>query len=136
MKISDASVLVIEDDEVMMALVVNVLLRLGVGEIHQAFGGKDGLMMLDEHRPDLVLSDIHMEPMNGLEFIRNIRSHVLHELRKTPVLMMSADSTTDTLNEFVPFGIAGYIIKPPTMSNLKVKLEHALKCYEAEPVSD
>jgi hypothetical protein len=32
-------------------------------------------------------------------------------------------------------GIAGYIIKPPTMSNLKVKLEHALKWYDDKPVS-
>jgi CheY-like chemotaxis protein len=135
MKISDASVLVVEDEKFMMALVVKALLRLGVDEVHQAFGGKAGLMMLDTHRPDLVLSDIHMEPMDGLEFIRSIRTHTLYELRKTPVLIMSADSTTDTLNESVPLGIAGYIIKPPTMTNLKVKLEHALKCYKAEPVS-
>jgi CheY-like chemotaxis protein len=135
MKISDASVLVVEDEEFMMALVVKALLRLGVGEVHQAIGGKDGLMMLDTHRPDIVLTDIHMEPIDGLEFIRNIRRHQSYELRKTPVLIMSTDSTTDTLKESVPLGIAGYIIKPPTMSNLKVKLEHALKWYDDKPVS-
>jgi CheY-like chemotaxis protein len=135
MKISDASVLVVEDEEFMMALVVKALLRLGVCEVHQAFGGKDGLMMLDTHRPDMVLADIHMEPMDGFEFIRNIRRHQSYELRKTPVLIMSTDSTTDALKESVPLGIAGYIIKPPTMSNLKVKLEHALKWHDDKPVS-
>jgi CheY-like chemotaxis protein len=134
MKISDASILVVEDDPVMSALVVNVLLRLGVGQVHQAVGGKAGLMMLETHRPDLVLSAIHMEPMNGLEFIHRIRSHKSHELRKTPVVIMSADSTNDTLNISLTLGIDGYIVKPPTKSNLKVKLEHALKCYDAEPV--
>jgi CheY-like chemotaxis protein len=132
MKISEASVLVVEDDKFMMALVVNALQRLGVCKVHQAHGGKTGLMMLENHRPDLVLSGIHMEPMNGLEFIRSIRAHTLHEMRKLPVLMMSVDSTTGTLNQTAPLHIAGYIIKPPTMSNLKVKLEHALKCDDAE----
>lgn len=49
------------------------------------------------------------------------------ELRKTSVLKMSADSKSQTLSPPATLGIAGYIIKPPIISALKLKLEHALK---------
>jgi response regulator of citrate/malate metabolism len=49
------------------------------------------------------------------------------ELRKRSVLKMSAGSKSQTLSPSVTLGITGYIIKPPVVSDLNVKLEHALK---------
>jgi CheY-like chemotaxis protein len=127
MKLEDAKVLLIDDDEVMRMYVVNLLRRLGVTQIAEAGDGDTGLAMVANFRPDIVLSDIHMAPMNGLEFVKHLRQHRVIDLRKTPVLIMSADNKSQTLNETVPLGIAGYIVKPPSVSALKVKLEHALK---------
>jgi CheY-like chemotaxis protein len=127
MKLEDAKVLLIDDDEVMRMYVVNLLRRLGIDQIAEAGDGNTGLKLIERFRPDIVLSDIHMAPMNGLEFVKNLRQHRTIGLRKTPVLIMSADSKSQTLTASVTLGIAGYIIKPPIISALKVKLEHALK---------
>jgi CheY-like chemotaxis protein len=127
MKVTDAKILVVDDDKLMLSYVLNLLLRLGVREVKEANDGTTGLRMLASCRPDVVLSDIHMAPMDGLEFVRQIRAHATLELRKTPVLIMSADSNTEKLNATAPLGVAGYIIKPPSLAALRTKLEHALK---------
>ena len=130
MIIEDARILVVDDDNVMRKFVVNLLTRLCIGEVQEAIDGQTGLVLAGSFRPDLVLSDIHMHPIDGLEFVRRLRAHAIVELRKVPVLMMSADSSNQTLRESVPLGIAGYIIKPPQILSLKVKIEHALKFRE------
>jgi len=127
MKIQDAKILVIDDDNVMRMFVSNLLGRMGVREVREANDGQIGLAMVASFKPDIILTDIHMAPMNGLEFVKRLRALNAIGLRKIPVLIMSADSSSQTLNESVPLGIAGYIIKPPVMSSLTVKLEHALK---------
>jgi CheY-like chemotaxis protein len=135
MKIEDAKFLVVDDDKVMMMFVVNMLNRLGAGEVREAANGKSALAMIESCRPDIVLSDIHMSPMDGIDFVRKLRAHPVAELRKTPVLIMSADSGTDMLNEAVPLGIAGYIVKPPNVVAMKTKLEHILKFRETRSVT-
>ena len=127
MKLGEARVMVIDDDPVMTSYVVSMLRRMGVSQVMEARDGATGLAMVASAKPDVILSDIHMSPMNGLEFVRNLRKHPVAQLRKIPVLIMSADSSTDKLNETVPLGIAGYIVKPPNISALSTKIEHALK---------
>jgi CheY-like chemotaxis protein len=127
MKLEDAKVLLIDDDEVMRLYVVNILRRCGATRVWEAGEGYTGLAMVERFRPDIVLSDIHMAPMNGLDFIKRLRQHRIIDLRNTPVLIMSADSKLQTLNTTVSLGIVGYIIKPPLFSALKLKLEQALK---------
>ena len=127
MKLDEAKVLVVEDDPVMTSYVVSMLRRMGVSQVMEARDGATGLAMAASKVPDVILSDIHMAPMDGFEFVRNLRKHPVIELRKIPVLIMSADSSTDKLNQSVPLGITGYIVKPPNVSSLTTKLEHALK---------
>lgn len=127
MKIEDLKILVVEDDKTMAMYVINILNRLGVGEVRTAANGKIALAMVENFKPDLVLSDIHMSEMNGIEFVRQLRDHPDAELRKTPVLIMSADSGMEMLNEAVPLGIVGYIVKPPNVFAMRTKLEQILK---------
>jgi CheY-like chemotaxis protein len=127
MKLTDAKILVVDSDKVMRKFVVNLMTRLGVGDVKDANDGQEGLAVAASFRPDLVLSDVHMEPIDGPGFVRQLRTHAVGELRKVPVLMMSADTSSQTLRESVPLGLAGYIIKPPQISSLKMKIEQALK---------
>jgi CheY-like chemotaxis protein len=126
MKIEDARILVIDDDGVMRNHVVTLLKRLGAGHFQVAGDGRSGLEMALSFRPDLVISDVHMEPIDGLDFVRSLRSHSIAALRGIPVLMMSADSSSQTLHESVPLGIVGYLVKPPQLSCLKSKIEQGL----------
>jgi CheY-like chemotaxis protein len=127
MKIASARVLVVDDDAVMRTFVVNTLLRLGIQSIETSEDGASALALVERFNPDMVLTDIHMAPMDGFEFVRQLRSHPNVNLRKTRVIFMSADSTTGTLEESMPLGTYGYIVKPPRPDSLRTKLEFALK---------
>jgi CheY-like chemotaxis protein len=132
MNVEDAKVLLVDDDGVMRMFIVNLLTRLGVQHMQEASNGQSGLQKVASFRPDIIISDIHMSPIGGLEFVKQLRAHPVIELRKTPVLLMSADTSSQMLNQAVPLGVAGYIVKPPNLETLKIKLEHALKFRQSQ----
>lgn len=127
MKITGAKILVVEDEAVMRTFVLNTLRRIGIQSIESCADGASALTMVESFKPDLVLTDIHMEPMDGLEFVRQLRAHPSTVLRNTRVIFMSADTSAGTLNEVMPLGTFGYIVKPPRLETLRTKLELALK---------
>ena len=122
-----ARVLVVDDDEVMRTFVVNSLRRLGIQGIETAVDGASALRAMVAFRPNLVLTDIHMEPMNGLEFVQQLRGHSNPLISEMKVIFMSADASSATLGEAMPLGTYGYIVKPPRLETLKTKIELALK---------
>ena len=127
MKLTLARILVVDDDEVMQTFVVNSLRRLGIQAIETAVDGGSALRAMISFRPDLVLTDIHMQPMNGIEFVQQLRKHANPLVKNMKVIFMSADASTDTLEQALPLGTFGYIVKPPRPETLQAKLELALK---------
>jgi CheY-like chemotaxis protein len=127
MKITSARILVVEDDAVMCKFVVNSLRRIGIQSIETCADGASALLRVESFKPDLVLTDIHMTPMDGLEFVRQLRACPNVALRQTRVIWMSADASSGTLEEALPLGALGYIVKPPRAETLLAKLELALK---------
>lgn len=126
MKITSARILVVDDDAVMRTYVVNALRRIGIQTLEVCADGSSALELVKSFKPDLVLTDIHMAPMNGIEFVRQLRALPDVALRKTRVIFMSADSSSSTLSEALPLGTFGYIVKPPRPETLQSKLEMAL----------
>jgi CheY-like chemotaxis protein len=127
MNLELARVLVVEDDAVMQAFVVNSLQRLGVPSIEIASDGQSALRAMMVFKPHVVLTDIHMQPMNGLDFVREMRAHPSPMVKNMKVIFMSTDASTATLEDAMPLGTFGYIVKPPRLNTLKAKLEQALK---------
>ncbi|MBK9443019.1 MAG: response regulator [Comamonadaceae bacterium] len=122
-----ARVLVVDDDEVMRTFVVNSLRRLGIQSIETATDGASALRTMVTFRPNLVLTDIHMKPMDGLEFVQQLRAHANPLINEMKVIFMSADASAATLQEAMPLGTYGYIVKPPRLDTLKAKIELALR---------
>jgi two-component system chemotaxis response regulator CheY len=127
MNINLARILVVDDEEVMRVFVANSLRRLGIQSIETATDGASALRAMASFKPDLVLTDIHMQPMNGLELVRHLRAHANPLIKNMKVVFMSADASTATLQDAVPLGTYGYIVKPPRLDTLKAKIEQALK---------
>ena len=127
MKFTLARILVVDDDEVMRTFVVNSLRRLGIQAIETAVDGGSALRAMISFKPDLVLTDIHMQPMNGIEFVQQLRKHANPMVKNMKVIFMSADASTETLEQALPLGTFGYIVKPPRPETLQAKLELALK---------
>ncbi len=127
MKVTLARILVVDDDEVMRTFVVNSLRRIGIQAIEVAADGASALRTMVSFKPDLVLTDIHMQPMDGLEFVQHLRQHSNPMIKNMKVIFMSADASTETLEQALPLGTFGYIVKPPRPETLQTKLEQALK---------
>ena len=127
MILEDAKILVVEDDSVMRMFVVNLLTRLGVRQIQEATDGQAGLLAVASSKPDVIVSDIHMSPVDGLDFVKQLRAHPIIELRNTPVLILSADKSYQAHNHSVMLGVIDYIVKPPNQESLKIKLIHAMR---------
>jgi len=127
MALSLARILVVEDDPVMREYVVNSLRRLGIQQIDTATDGASALRAMISFRPDLVLTDIHMQPMDGLAFVQQMRQHSNPAVSAMKVIFMSADNSMDTLGQAMPPGTFGYIVKPPRLETLKARIEQALR---------
>ena len=122
-----ARVLVVDDDEVMRTFVVNSLRRLGIQSIETAVDGASAIRTMMTFKPNLVLTDIHMVPMDGLEFVQHLRAHPNPMIKDMKVIFMSADASSATLQEAMPLGTYGYIVKPPRLDTLQSKIELALR---------
>src|SRR2546421_1071817 len=92
-------------------------------ELTTASSGEEGLKMIARVRPDLVLMDVRMGGMNGLETLRRIRQTDA----KLPVIMMTAYGTTQTAIEAMKLGAYDYLLKPFDVPKLKQLVGAALK---------
>ncbi|HTI69400.1 MAG TPA: sigma-54 dependent transcriptional regulator [Candidatus Limnocylindria bacterium] len=92
-------------------------------ELHTASSGEEGLRLLSKCKPDLVISDIRMAGMNGLETLRKIRQID----PKVPVIMMTAYGTTQMAIEAMKLGAYDYLLKPFDVPKLKLLVAAALK---------
>lgn len=121
-----ARILVVDDDEVMRKFVIDSLRRLGIQTIESASDGDSALRAIVTFKPNVILTDIHMQPMNGLEFVQKLRAHTNPAIKNMKVIFMSADASNATLQGAIPLGTYGYIVKPPRLATLQAKIELAL----------
>lgn len=116
------TILVVDDDKLIRWSVSVVLGHAGY-RVQEAATGKEGLAAVLEHRPDLVLLDIALPDMDGftvLEAIRQTRPDL-------PVLMMTADATTETARQATRLGACGQLDKPFVPALLQAAVSEALK---------
>lgn len=111
----------------MSTYVSSSLRRMGVHQIECCPDGASGLKVVVDYKPDLILTDIHMQPMDGFAFVQGLRRSMHLGVRNTPVIFLSADASSGALEQAIPLGVVGYIVKPPRFETLRAKLELALK---------
>jgi len=109
------SILLVEDDELDIISVQRSLKKLGSEyELYTAFNGKDALAMLTESNPtltpDVILLDLNMPKMNGIEFLSILRSD--ERLKSIRVFIMTTSTESTDRIATSKLGISGYIIKP------------------------
>ena len=85
-----------------------------VKEFYQAFDGEEGLKMYHDKKPDIILTDINMPNMNGLDMSVKIKNIDEHQY----VIILSAFQDTETLKVAINTGVDGFILKPLDTSNI------------------
>lgn len=125
--INDMNVLAVEDDRHMRMLIRNVLFALGVSDVVEAEDGQSALRELKEFTPDLVLCDLKMSPMGGLEFIRQVRAHPENPNRLVPVIMVTAHAALETVAEARDAGVNEFMAKPISAAALEKRIRRVLE---------
>ena len=114
-------ILVVDDSALMRSFAKGSLKQLKLNNVGEAENGEEALLKLREERYDLILSDLHMPNMDGLELLRTVRSD--SNLKDIPFIMMTLDGKKDVLLEAVKEGLNDYIMKPVTAGALGQKLK-------------
>jgi len=125
--IKKARVMVVEDENLMSTFILNSLCRIGITDLHAFKDGGSALREVVRLKPDLILTDIHMQPVGGIAFVKQLRALPNTPVSNTKVIFLSADSSPATVGEAVPLGAAGYLVKPPSLGALAGKIEAALR---------
>jgi two-component system chemotaxis response regulator CheY len=120
----DMAILVVDDYKTMLRIIRNLLKQLDFGNVDEATDGSEALKKLREKEYGLVISDWNMEPMTGLQLVREVRSD--KKLKKLPFIMVTAESKTENVVAAKEAGVSNYIVKPFNAETLKQKLASVL----------
>jgi len=117
----DFTILYIEDDEGIRAVNLRILKRM-FKKVYEASDGIEGFEIYLEKKPDIILSDIKMPNMDGIELAKKIRQND----KKTKIIISTAFSDEKYLLDAVELGLERYIVKPLTKRNLLPALQKAV----------
>ncbi|HOW27763.1 MAG TPA: response regulator [Elusimicrobiota bacterium] len=119
---------VIDDDDTFRLLVNEALTRLGYSVVESA-NAFEAQEVFKRQTPDMVLLDIMMPGMDGVSLCRAIRSNPA--TKDIPVIIISALSDSQTLNDALLFGATDYLVKPVDVKTLQEKIDKAFRQADA-----
>lgn len=117
-------ILVVDDYKTMLRIIRNLLKQLGFENVDEATDGSLALARLREKDYGLVISDWNMEPMTGLQLLKEVRAD--SRLKTTPFIMITAESKTENVVSAKAAGVNNYIVKPFNAETLKMKISAVL----------
>lgn len=113
-------ILVVDDYKTMVRIIRNLLKQLEFNNVDEAADGSSALRKLREGNFDMVISDWNMEPMTGLQLLKEVRAD--EHLKSMPFIMVTAESKTENVISAKEAGVNNYIVKPFNAATLKSKL--------------
>ncbi len=121
------NVLIVDDYKTMLRIIENLLKQLGFKNVHQATDGSAALKVLREAPIGLIISDWNMQPMTGLQLLKEVRAD--DKLKGTPFIMITAESKTENVVAAKEAGVNNYIVKPFNAETLKQKISAVLGSF-------
>jgi CheY-like chemotaxis protein len=120
-------ILLVDDNHYMRVLLAEILRALGVQHIFEAGDGAQGLQMLRDHQIDVVMTDLSMQPLDGIDFVRMIRTSPDSANPMIPVVMITGHSTFARVNEARDAGVSEFLAKPLTARGVVERLHQAVE---------
>jgi len=117
-------VLIVDDSSVMRKIVERSLRQAGfeLGQVLEANNGLEGLNLAQKHTLDLILSDINMPTMDGLEFVRQVQTIKSAKGVGVPVVIISTEGSEAKVVEAIHCGARGFIRKPFTADQVRERI--------------
>lgn len=121
--------LIVDDSSVMRKIVERSLRQAGlsIAEVLEAGDGAEALAAVQNNKVDLILCDINMPVMDGLEFVKRLSA--VESTKRIPVVMITTEGSEGHVVQALSAGARGYICKPFTADQVK---EHVLPVLEAK----
>jgi len=117
-------ILIVDDYKTMLRIIRNLLKQLGFENVEEATDGAAALQKLQDGEFKLIISDWNMEPMTGIQLLREVRSD--NTLKRLPFIMVTAESKTENVVIAKEAGVSNYIVKPFNAATLRSKLSGIL----------
>ena len=119
-------VLIVDDSSAIRKILMRVLAQtdLKLGDVFEAAAGVDAIKILEANKVGLVLSDINMPNMDGLQLLTSVRARP--EWNGIPIIMITTEGNQAKVMEAVQLGAQGYVRKPFTAEQIKEKISSCL----------
>lgn len=128
-KLKTLTLLYVEDEEGIRENITDSL-KYYLKDVYEASNGEEGYLIYKEKSPDIILSDIHMPILNGIEFVKKIRM----ENRTIPVVMITAHTDKEYLLQAVELHMEKYLVKPIELDILFEVLSQCVNMLEINKI--
>jgi DNA-binding response OmpR family regulator len=125
-----AKVLIVDDEQEVVRLLEVILMRAGYA-VAKAYGGKECLSLLTRENPDVILLDIMMPGMSGLEVMESLRT-IYGAVSMPPVIFLTAKGGMESMIEGLQAGAFKYLVKPTSREKLIEIVKSALEYSETK----
>lgn len=122
-RLDQLKILLVDDNQHMRVLLIELLRAVGINKVHEAADGAEGLQMMRSHPVDIVMTDLAMEPLDGIDFVRLIRNSSDSPNQMIPVIMITGHLTMRRIQEARDAGVNEFVAKPITARNVLERLQ-------------
>ena len=127
MRLDQLKILLVDDNHHMRVLLIELLRAVGINKVFEAADGAEGLQMMRSHAVDIVMTDLAMEPLDGIDFVRLLRNSPDSPNQMCPVIMITGHSTFARVNEAREAGVNEFLAKPLTARGVIERLHQAVE---------
>ncbi len=108
------NILLVDDNQHMRVLLTEILRAIGVRNTHDANDGAQALQIMRGHPIDIIMTDLQMQPLDGIDFVRLLRNSTDSPNPMCPVIMITGHSTMRRVAEARDVGVNEFLSKPVT----------------------
>ena len=107
-------IMLVDDNHHMRVLLTEILRAIGVKHVFEASDGAEALQIMRTHQVDVVMTDLAMQPLDGIDFVRLLRNSPDSPNQMAPVIMITGHSTSRRVSEARDAGVNEFLAKPVT----------------------
>jgi two-component system, chemotaxis family, chemotaxis protein CheY len=120
-------ILLVDDNHHMRVLLTEILRAIGVRHVFEATDGAEALQLMRSQPIDIIMSDLAMQPMDGIDFVRLLRNSQDSPNPMAPVIMITGHSTMKRVNEARDVGVNEFLSKPVTAKGVLERISRVVE---------
>ena len=120
-------ILLVDDNQHMRVLLTEILRAIGCREVFEAADGAEALQVLRANAIDIVMTDLAMQPLDGIDFVRLVRNSRDSPNPMVPVIMITGHSTHKRVNEARDVGVNEFLSKPVTAKGVLDRISRVVE---------